>query len=92
MTRAPLAVYRACARILLPRAFREEYGAELDATVAARLAGSDGAVKRWFALLFELGDLSRTAARVLLAVSVAACLAPARRATAIDPVRVLSAD
>ena len=39
MERAALALYRLSARVLLPGDFREEYGAEMEDAVAARLAG-----------------------------------------------------
>jgi predicted permease len=58
-----LGLYRACARLLLPAAFRREYGAELEATVASRLDGARGTIDLWVRLGGELVDLARAAAR-----------------------------
>ncbi|MGE0158494.1 MAG: ADOP family duplicated permease [Gemmatimonadales bacterium] len=57
-----LRVYRLCARVLLPPAFRREYGAELEEAVAARLDGR-GAAGTVLVLLAEVGDLVGTAWR-----------------------------
>ncbi|HET9948019.1 MAG TPA: ADOP family duplicated permease [Longimicrobiales bacterium] len=63
MRRVALALYRACARLLLPPAFRREYGAELEQTVASRLHGALGALDLWTRVGGELADLAGTAAR-----------------------------
>jgi len=63
MRRAALTLYRLAARVLLPPAFRREYGCELEQTVAARIAGADAAPRVALVLVLELGDLARTAAR-----------------------------
>ncbi|HUF76003.1 MAG TPA: ABC transporter permease, partial [Longimicrobiales bacterium] len=63
MKRAAVALYHAAAAILLPRAFREEFGAELEDIVAERLAASRGVVCTGVVLLAELADLVRAAAR-----------------------------
>jgi hypothetical protein len=55
-------LHRFLQRVLLPPAFRAEYGEELEATLEARLAGRD----RWRASAvfgLELADLFRTACR-----------------------------
>jgi predicted permease len=62
MERAALAIYRACARVLLPAEFRAEYGAELEDAVAARLAGR-GTLGSVGVLLAECADLVGTAWR-----------------------------
>ena len=63
MRRAALAVYHAAVRILLPRAFREEFGADLEDAVGRRLAASSGAARTGVVLLTELADLARAAMR-----------------------------
>jgi putative ABC transport system permease protein len=63
MRRVAIAVYRLAARALLPRAFRAEYGKEMEQTVAARLAGARSSVGAWMGCFAELADLATTAAR-----------------------------
>jgi predicted permease len=58
-----LGFYRLCVRLLVPVAFRREYGAELEATVAARLDGARGTIDLWVRVGAELADLAKTAAR-----------------------------
>jgi putative ABC transport system permease protein len=58
-----MGLYRAAARLLLPRTLREEYAHELEQTVAARLAAASGLFVRWGVLVAEIGDLARTAVR-----------------------------
>ena len=62
MRRIALAVYRGIARLLLPRAFREEYGAELEDAVAARLSAS-GPIGSVITLISETLDVVRTGVR-----------------------------
>ncbi|HUF75102.1 MAG TPA: ABC transporter permease, partial [Longimicrobiales bacterium] len=61
--RLGLSLYRAATRALLPRRFREEYGPEMEATVASRLAAAPGRLGAWLALAAELADLVRAAMR-----------------------------
>jgi putative ABC transport system permease protein len=63
MRRAALAFYRVAAAAVLPSAFREEFGRELEHAVAARLAASRTVIAAGLVLLAELADLMRTAAR-----------------------------
>lgn len=63
MRRAALALYRVVAAAVLPSAFREEFGRELEHAVAARLAASRTVIAVGLVLLAELADLVRTGAR-----------------------------
>jgi len=63
MQNSALGMYRLAARLLLPRAFREEYGAEMEDAVAARFAETGGALGIIVAFTAELADLTATAAR-----------------------------
>ena len=62
MRRAALVCYRLAARIALPHGFWQEFGAELVAVVAARLAAARG-TRVWTVLATELADVLRTALR-----------------------------
>ena len=63
MRRGSLWLYRSLAHALLPPGFWREYGAELEASVAARLASKKGTLGILWATVVELLDLVWTAGR-----------------------------
>jgi predicted permease len=62
MHRALIVLHRVLAGLLLPRAFRAEFGDELALSVEARVESARGA-RKWAVAFLELLDLGRTAAR-----------------------------
>jgi predicted permease len=63
MKRAVLALYRIAVAVLLPKAFREEFGPELEQTVAARVAATHTVTGASLVFLTELADLFRAGAQ-----------------------------
>jgi putative ABC transport system permease protein len=66
--RTALALYRLCARLLLPGEFRQEYGEELEEAVAARLRAARSVAGETAVVVVEMADLMRTGLRERFAV------------------------
>jgi predicted permease len=63
MRGAAIALYRLCARMLLPGEFRREYGDELEQAVASRLGAARSVPGLTTVLVVEVADLLRTGLR-----------------------------